>query len=426
MINVDVLENGTISVFEKTVSDSVKFEKIRFTFPESWDGFSKTVVFKNEETVVEVLLNTNSAYCTGEDECLVPFEVIKPPFFTVSVFGLEGDRVATTVRGEIEVLESGYEQGDSPEEPTQSIYAQILDETQKAVRTAQSVRDDADSGKFKGDKGEKGETGEKGEKGEKGDSGKDALTDQTYNPRSKNAQSGQAVAEALLSIQTDENGSSIIVDQTFNPESENAQSGKAVDEAIKIQALNSKLAEALKEQNKSGNFTVWLGTQAEYDAISEKVKDCFYIITDDNARNEIIDETNELVDNARNEIIDETKRSLGDYVTEQGKSGAFTYRKWNSGIAEIWGNKTKTASSWNPSSLFSEGGIYTVVNEPFPFEFTKVNSVVANCTISNELAVAYSVCDECLVNQRIAVNAHANCTGEQTFKTAVYVLGRWK
>lgn len=43
----------------------------------------------------------------------------------------------------------------------------------------------------------KGDTGSQGEKGDKGDAGKDAVTDQTYNPESENAQSGKAVAQAV-------------------------------------------------------------------------------------------------------------------------------------------------------------------------------------------------------------------------------------
>lgn len=50
-------------------------------------------------------------------------------------------------------------------------------------------------------KNEKGEwikiPGIKGDKGDKGEPGKDAVTDQSYNPESENAQSGKAVAEAL-------------------------------------------------------------------------------------------------------------------------------------------------------------------------------------------------------------------------------------
>lgn len=52
----------------------------------------------------------------------------------------------------------------------------------------------------KGEKGEQGTQGIKGDKGEQGIqgvAGKDAVTDQTYDPNSPNAQSGVAVAEAI-------------------------------------------------------------------------------------------------------------------------------------------------------------------------------------------------------------------------------------
>ncbi len=49
----------------------------------------------------------------------------------------------------------------------------------------------------KGDIGPQGIQGEKGDKGDTGEPGKDAVTDQTYNPTSENAQSGKAVAEAV-------------------------------------------------------------------------------------------------------------------------------------------------------------------------------------------------------------------------------------
>ena len=43
--------------------------------------------------------------------------------------------------------------------------------------------------------------GEKGDKGDTGENGKDAITEQTYNPKSQNAQSGLALAEALKPIE---------------------------------------------------------------------------------------------------------------------------------------------------------------------------------------------------------------------------------
>jgi hypothetical protein len=64
-----------------------------------------------------------------------------------------------------------------------------------------------------------------------------------------------------------------------------------------------------------------------------------------------------------------------DYIVEQGTDGIWTYRKWNSGVAECWGNPTVTvtlstvatyyhrgmASFSLPSSLFN--GAPTVVIE---------------------------------------------------------------
>ena len=96
--------------------------------------------------------------------------------------------------------------------------------------------------------------GEKGDKGDKGENGKDGVTpeiDQTYNPKSENAQSGRAVAEALeemsgpgiyvgsgempddCNVQIDTDGSfDFEVDQNYKPNSVNPQSGIAVAEAI--------------------------------------------------------------------------------------------------------------------------------------------------------------------------------------------------
>ena len=105
------------------------------------------------------------------------------------------------------------------------------------------------------------------------------VVDQTYTPDSENAQSGKAVAEAVsdkqdslvsgTNIKTINNqsilgsgnitieggsGSSITIDQTFDPESKNAQSGKAVAEAVATEQkrADNTFANALK-CSKSGS-----------------------------------------------------------------------------------------------------------------------------------------------------------------------------
>ena len=216
MINIDIFDGGRIVTYGTAVADSVLFEKIHFNFPAEWDGFAKTAVFTNGETKISVVLNENGKLCTGENECCIPHEVIKAPAFTVSVFGVSGDKRATTQIAQVSVKPSGYGEGAAPADPTPTEYEQLVAIANSAEQLAQSVRSDADSGAFKGDKGEQGNKGDKGDtgavgakgdKGDKGDPGKDAVTDRAYSPTSENAQSGKAVAEALKAERTNANNS---------------------------------------------------------------------------------------------------------------------------------------------------------------------------------------------------------------------------
>ena len=80
------------------------------------------------------------------------------------------------------VAPSSGASGTEPAEPTPDVVQQIMLAARAAEKLSQSVRDDADVGKFtgaKGDKGDIGPTGPKGERGEKGDPGKDAVIDTT-------------------------------------------------------------------------------------------------------------------------------------------------------------------------------------------------------------------------------------------------------
>lgn len=182
MIYIKVREDGSLETLDKTVSDSVRFETVKFKFPISWDGYTKTAVFKNGDVTLNVILNIEGDLYVGENEIYVPHEVLKFPGFTLSVFGILGNSRATTERITINVIQSGYAEGDKPSEPSPTEYEQLTNLVNQTKSIAQSVRDDANNGVFKGDKGDKGDP---------------AVTDQEYNPRSKNAQSGVAVAKAV-------------------------------------------------------------------------------------------------------------------------------------------------------------------------------------------------------------------------------------
>lgn len=69
------------------------------------------------------------------------------------------------------VAPSSGANGTEPAEPTPDVVQQIMSAAGNAEKLAQSVRDDADAGKFTGAKGDKGDTGPRGDKGDKGDTG---------------------------------------------------------------------------------------------------------------------------------------------------------------------------------------------------------------------------------------------------------------
>ncbi len=103
--------------------------------------------------------------------------------------------------------------GTEPAEPTPDVVQQTMLAANAAEKLAQSVRDDADVGKFtgaKGDKGDIGPTGPKGERGEKGDPGKDAVIDTTL------SHAGEA-ADAAEVGKLKEDLDNIISPNLFNP-----------------------------------------------------------------------------------------------------------------------------------------------------------------------------------------------------------------
>ncbi len=123
------------------VADSQNYLTAEFTFSEEWT-YPATAVFRYDEKHYNVLLENN--------RCIVPWEVIKAPFFTVSVFC--GDRItANAVR--ISVEKSGYAEGEAPGAPTPDVYARLIELSEETKSIAQSVRSDADNGVFDGKDG---------------------------------------------------------------------------------------------------------------------------------------------------------------------------------------------------------------------------------------------------------------------------------
>ena len=60
---------------------------------------------------------------------------------------------------------------------------------------------------------------------------------------------------------------------------------------------------------------------------------------------------------------------VADYVVEQGTSGIWTYRKWNSGISECWLNSIRNVSG-SQSSIISTAYFIKVTLTDFPSIFS--------------------------------------------------------
>lgn len=100
-----------------------------------WDDIqTKTAVFVGpDNTPYNVILEQDNT-------CKVPWEVIKAPGFTVSVYG--GDLI-TANKADVTVIESGYIEGQAPPTPTPDVYNQLVTQVQTERQLAQTAADSA-------------------------------------------------------------------------------------------------------------------------------------------------------------------------------------------------------------------------------------------------------------------------------------------
>lgn len=146
-------------------SGGVNEDVIEFEFDELWDGFDTVAVFyRSKREVFHQKIVNNS--------CTIPSEVLRAQgVFYVGVMGVKDNVTRTTNVLRYELEHGAITVGVEPPEPTPSIYESILESVKSAEQLAQSVRDDADAGRFNGAPGVQGP---KGDPGEKGDPGSDA------------------------------------------------------------------------------------------------------------------------------------------------------------------------------------------------------------------------------------------------------------
>ena len=154
---------------ELTVEKCVNYDRVAFTFDDSWADLVRTATFwrgSKASDVYQILLDDTN-------ECDIPWELLqKDGYIQIGVTGIGADGSLITTQPVAQSVARGtYRDARVPSDPTPTIYEQINQQLKRCMTRVDTLYEEAQTGRFKGDKGDKGDKGEKGDTGAKGDKG---------------------------------------------------------------------------------------------------------------------------------------------------------------------------------------------------------------------------------------------------------------
>ena len=122
--------------------------------------------------------------------------------------------------------------------------------------------------------------------------------------------------------------------------------------------------------------------------------------------------------------VDKVTNALkADYVVEQGTSGIWTYRKWNSGIAECWGTKTATGTF----AAWGNGYSKDVAGENYPSSlFTAAPKLIARGGVTGYAALSGTQGNGTTGVGTTTFFRPSTVSGTRTFTVDYYAIGTWK
>ena len=157
---------------EKPVAKCRHLYRAEFEFTgDEWTG-TKTALFANGNKAKSQVLDEKNS-------CEIPWEFFDTDTGTIGLVSVFCGDLTTANSASVYIAKSGYVESDASVPPTPDVYQQLIDTANETKEIAQSVRDDADAGKFRGEKGPMGPTGARGEKGERGETGPQGPIGQT-------------------------------------------------------------------------------------------------------------------------------------------------------------------------------------------------------------------------------------------------------
>ena len=152
---------------EKPVAKCRHLYRAEFEFTgDEWTG-TKTALFANGNKAKSQILDEKNS-------CEVPWEFFDTDTGTIGLVSVFCGDLTTANSASVYIAKSGYVESDASVPPTPDVYQQLIETANETKEIAQSVRDDADAGKFRGEQGPMGpigQTGPQGAQGPKGETG---------------------------------------------------------------------------------------------------------------------------------------------------------------------------------------------------------------------------------------------------------------
>lgn len=163
-LTINLLVDGQALTASKeiaTYEGTRQYIECSFTFiSDDWKDCNKRAFFKNKTTGVEKAQSINES-----GKCYIPHEVLQEPGYIL--ISAEGQRNADAntyiiTTGSVGFYNNSTVHSGEETDPTPSEYMQVINAAEEAQKIAQSVRNDADSGKFNGAPGADGAPGKDG------------------------------------------------------------------------------------------------------------------------------------------------------------------------------------------------------------------------------------------------------------------------
>lgn len=112
-------------------------------------------------------------------------------------------------------------------------------------------------------------------------------------------------------------------------------------------------------------------------------------------------------------------QSTADYIVEQGTSGIWTYRKWNSGIAECWGINSASVTCSVISSPWIRGSMNNI---NFPSSLFNDTPLVMLTGFNAEWVSLASHSKDAIST----IYIYTVATGTSTRSVRIHAIGTWK